>query len=128
MHKILTEYAPQPAGHYSQAIIHAGIVYVSGQLPINPRTGEKCLESIEDQTQQALENVSSILTASKSSIENILKVNLYITDINLWNRVNQVYADFFGEHRPARVVVPTKELHFGFSIEIDAIAIVNEDK
>jgi 2-iminobutanoate/2-iminopropanoate deaminase len=128
MQKVFTENAPKPAGHYSQAIIHGGIVYVAGQVPINPKTGEKCLGTIEEQTWQVLENISSILEASNSSIENVLKVNMYITDINLWARVNQVYSKFFGDCRPARVVVPIKDLHYGFNIEADAIAFVNEKR
>ncbi|MEE4312098.1 MAG: Rid family detoxifying hydrolase [candidate division KSB1 bacterium] len=125
MRTIMTEKAPQPAGHYSQAVVHEGVVYVSGQLPIDPHSGEKCLGSIEDQTQQVLENVAAILEASGSSKQNVLKVSLYISDMNLWDRVNKVYSQFFGDHRPARVVVPAGELHYGFKIEIDAIAFVN---
>lgn len=126
MRTILTKDAPLPGGHYSQAIEHAGIIYVSGQLPVNPKTGEKCLGSIEEQTKQVLENVSSILKASDSSVNNILKMTVYISEMELWDRVNKVYADFFGKHKPARAIVPTKELHFGFGIEIDAIAKINE--
>lgn len=126
MRTILTNDAPLPGGHYSQAIEHAGIIYVSGQLPVNPKTGEKCLGSIEEQTKQVLENVSSILKASNSSKNNILKMTVYISEMELWDRVNKVYAVFFGEHKPARVIVPTKDLHFGFGIEIDAIAKINE--
>ena len=126
MRTILTKDAPIPGGHYSQAIEHAGIIYVSGQLPVNPKTGEKCLGSIQDQTKQVLENVSSILMASNSSVNNILKMTVYIYDIDLWDSVNKIYADFFGEHKPARVIVPAKGLHFGFGIEVDAIAKIND--
>ena len=126
MRTILTKDAPLPVGHYSQAVEHAGIIYVSGQLPVNPKTGEKCLGSIEEQTKQVLENVSSILKASNSSKNNILKMTVYISEMELWDRVNKAYADFFGKHKPARAIVPTKDLHFGFGIEIDAIAKINE--
>ena len=127
MQTIYTKNAPQPAGHYSQAIIHNELIYVSGQLPIHPKSGEKCLGSIEDQTKQTIENVASILDACDSSLKNVLKITVYISDINLWTRVNRVYSDYFAEHRPARVVVPTKELHHGFKIEIEAIAAVKQD-
>ena len=127
MQTIYTKNAPQPAGHYSQAIIHNELIYVSGQLPIHPKSGEKCLGSIEDQTKQTIENVASILDACDSSLKNVLKSTVYISDINLWTRVNRVYSDYFAEHRPARVVVPTKELHHGFKIEIEAIAAVKQD-
>ena len=93
-------------------------------MPIHPETGEKKTGTIEEQTQQALENISAILTASGSSLDKVLKVTVYIADIALWERVNRVYADFFKEHKPARAVVPTRQLHFGFQIEIEAIAVV----
>ncbi|MCK4617516.1 Rid family detoxifying hydrolase [Candidatus Aerophobetes bacterium] len=122
MKKILTQKAPKPAGHYSQAIIYNDLVYVSGQLPIDPITGEKRIASIEEQTEQALKNVAAILKAAGSDINHVIKTTVYISDIELWDRINAVYANFFGEHRPARVVVPTKNLHYGFQIEIEAIA------
>ena len=125
MKTISTPDAPAPAGHYSQAIVHDGIVFVSGQLPIDPLTGEKRIDSIEEQTRQALKNVAAILTAANSNLGNVLKVTVYISDIDLWGRVNKVYAEFFGEHRPARAVVPSRDLHFGFQIEIEAIAVVD---
>jgi 2-iminobutanoate/2-iminopropanoate deaminase len=126
MQHITTDGAPKPAGHYSQAVVHKGIVYVSGQLPIDPQTGEKCLGSIEEQTSQTLANVGAVLAAAGADLSNVLKVTVYIADIELWGRVNEVYAEFFGEHRPARCVVPTRELHFGFQIEIEAVAFVGD--
>ena len=122
MKAISTENAPRPAGHYSQAIVHDNIVYVSGQLPINPRTGDKLTGPIEEQTEQVLNNMAAILKAAGADLSQVLKTTVYISDIELWSRVNEVYSRFFGEHRPARSVVPTKDLHFGFQIEIDAIA------
>ena len=124
MIEISTQNAPKPSGHYSQAIVHNNIVYVSGQLPIDPRTGEKRIGSIEEQTEQALKNLSEILKAAGCNINQVIKTTVYISDIGLWDRVNAVYSRFFGEHRPARTVVPTRNLHFGFQIEIEAIAVV----
>ena len=124
MKEISTPNAPKPSGHYSQAIVHNNIVYVSGQLPIEPKTGEKRIGSIEEQTEQALNNLSEILKAAGSNLNQVIKTTVYISDIDLWERVNAVYSTFFGEHRPARAVVPTKNLHFGFQIEIEAIAAV----
>ena len=114
MKEISTQNAPKPAGHYSQAIVHNNIVYVSGQLPIDPKTGEKRLGSIEEQTEQALKNLSEILKAAGSNINQVIKTTVYVSDIKLWGRVNAVYARFFGEHRPARAVVPTRNLHLAF--------------
>jgi len=122
MIEVSTENAPKPAGHYSQAIVHNNIIYVSGQLPIDPKTGERRIGSIEEQTEQALKNLSEILKAAGSDINQVIKTTVYVSDIELWDRVNAVYAKFFGEHRPARAVVPTRNLHFGFQIEIEAIA------
>lgn len=124
--EISTPNAPRPAGHYSQAIVHGDIVYVSGQLAIDPQTGEKRLGSIEEQTEQALKNVAEILKAANSDVSQVLKTTVYVSDIALWERVNAVYARFFGEHRPARAVVPTRDLHYGFQIEIEAIAFVSK--
>ena len=124
MNAISTPNAPQPAGHYAQAIVHDGLVYVSGQLAIDPATGEKRLGAIEEQTEQALRNVAAILEAAGSDLAHVLKTTVYIADISLWPRVNAVYAAVFGAHRPARAVVPTKELHYGFLVEIEAIAAV----
>src|SRR5215210_3214837 len=119
---VLTPDAPLPGGHYSQAIIYNGTVYVSGQLPIDPRTGEKQLGSIEAQAEQTLKNVEEILKASGSDLSRVLKMTIYISDISLWEAVNSVYARMLGEHRPARAVVPVKDLHYGFKIEIEATA------
>jgi 2-iminobutanoate/2-iminopropanoate deaminase len=124
MKEVRTNDAPPPAGHYSQAIVHDGLVYVSGQLPIDPKREEKHVGSIEEQTEQVLRNLEAILKKANSDRHHVLKVTVYISDIALWDRVNTVYARFFGEHRPARAVVPTRELHFGFQIEIEAIAAV----
>ena len=126
MEKIFTPNAPKPAGHYSQAIVHDNLVYVSGQLPIDPVSGEMRLGSIEEQTEQVLKNLAEILKASGSDIDNVIKTTVYISDIELWDKVNDVYSIFFGQHRPARAVVPTKKLHHGFGIEIEAIASLTE--
>ena len=117
-----TQDAPTPGGHYSQAVVYNGLVFVAGQLSIDPLTGEKRLGSIEEQTEQALRNVGAILKAAGSDLSRVLKMTVYVSDIDLWGRVNEVYARVLGEHRPARAVIPTKELHYGFLIEIEAVA------
>jgi len=126
MHTVSTTNAPSPGGHYSQAIVHNGLVFVSGQLPVDPASGEKRLGSIEAQTEQALNNVAAILEAAGSGLDQVLKVTVYIADIGLWGQVNAVYAQIFGDHRPARAIVPTRDLHHGFQIEIEAIAAVDD--
>jgi 2-iminobutanoate/2-iminopropanoate deaminase len=119
---VQTQDAPTPGGHYSQAVVYNGLVFVAGQLSIDPRTGEKMLGPIEEQTEQALKNVAAILKAANSDLSRVLKMTVYVSDINLWGKVNEVYARVLGEHRPARAVIPTGDLHYGFLIEIDAVA------
>lgn len=124
--KIATKNAPAAGGHYSQAVVHNGLVFVSGQLSIDPQTGERKLGSIEEQTEQALKNVAEILKAANSDLSRVLKMTVYVADIELWSAVNEVYARVLGEHRPARAVIPTGKLHYGFLIEIDAIAATHD--
>lgn len=119
---ITTSRAPAPAGHYSQAVEHNGLIFVSGQLPVKSETSEKITGTIEEQTDQAIKNLQAILEDAGSSLQNVLKTTVYVSDIALWDRVNKVYASWFGDHKPARAVVPTRELHFGFKVEIEAIA------
>ncbi|HEX7474403.1 MAG TPA: RidA family protein, partial [Dehalococcoidales bacterium] len=103
-----------------------GLVFVAGQLPLDPKTTEKRVGTFEEQTEQALKNIAEILKAAGSDLSHVLKTTVYISDIGLWGRVDTVYAKAFGEHRPARAVVPVKELHFGYQIEIEAIAAVKK--
>jgi len=123
MTSVFTDKAPTPAGHYSQAIISGDFVFVSGQLPIDPGTGE-IRKSIEEQTEQVISNIKSILTEAGSSLQKVVKATVYISDISLWGKVNDVYSMRFGGHKPARAMVPTRDLHFGCLIEIEAIAEV----
>ena len=121
---ILTPKAPVPAGHYSQAVIHKDLIYISGQLPVIPESGEKVSGTIEDQTLQVLKNVKAIAEAAGSDLSKTLKVTIYISDIDNWGKINQVYSDFFGTFKPARTVVPVNELHYGFKIEMEAIVAI----
>lgn len=122
MQSIQTPDAPAAAGHYSQAIVHNGVVYVAGQLPISPGSSDRTVGSIEEQTEQTLRNVESILKAAGSSLDRVLQMTIYISDIELWGGVNVTYSRVMGAHKPARAVVPVKELHYGYQIEIQAIA------
>lgn len=124
MEFIETKNAPLPKGHYSQAIVHGGLVYVSGQLPVNPQTGENINGSIEHQTRQVISNIKVILESTRSDLSKVLKCNIFISDVEYWGEVNKIYAEFFGNHRPARSIVPVNELHYGFKIEMDVIAYI----
>lgn len=121
MKSVSTPTAPAPAGHYSQAMVCNGLVFVSGQLPIDPADGAIAAD-IEEQTRQVLDNVENILLAAGSSLDKVVKSTVYISDIDLWGAVNALYAKRFGPHRPARAVVPTRELHFGCLIEMEVVA------
>jgi 2-iminobutanoate/2-iminopropanoate deaminase len=122
MQPVLTSEAPVPAGHYSQAIVHNGLVFVAGQVPIDPQHPQAPPGSIEEQTEQTLRNVEAILKAAGSSLDRVLQMTVYVTDISLWGAVNATYARLLGDHRPARAIVPVKDLHYGYQIEIQAIA------
>jgi len=114
---------PIPKGHYSPGIEHHGVVYVSGQLPMDLLTREPFAGDIETQTELALKNVEAVLNAAGSDLSRVLQMTIYISDIELWGKVNAVYARMMGDHRPARAIVPVKDLHFGTQIEIQAIAL-----
>lgn len=126
MKKIQVENTPLPVGHYSQAIVSNGFVFTSGILPIKILTSEKLSaeSSIEEQLNLVLENLQIILESAESSIEKVVKTTVYIADMEKWNEVNKIYAEFFGSHRPARSIVPVNDLHFGYKIEIEAVAEV----
>jgi 2-iminobutanoate/2-iminopropanoate deaminase len=121
-----TAEAPPPGGHYSQAVIANGFVFVSGQLPIKLGGQHEIPDGIEAQTRQALSNVGAILRAAHSSFANVVGVTVYVTDIANWPAVNRVYAEVFGKHRPARVVAVSPQLHFGSLVEIQAIGLVGK--
>jgi len=124
MQSIQTGNAPTAAGHYSQGIVHNGVVYVAGQLPIDPMDRNKPVGSIEEQTEQTLRNVEAILVAAGSGLDQVLQMTIYVSDIELWAGVNTAYSRMMGGHKPARAVVPVKDLHYGYQIEIQAIAAV----
>jgi reactive intermediate/imine deaminase len=112
-----------PAGHYSHAVIGNGFVFVSGQLAIAP-DGSKLNEApFEKQAQQVLDNVAAALTGAGSTIERLVQVRVYVTDITAWPAFNAIYAKWIGASRAARAVVPVSELHYGFKIEVEAVAL-----
>ena len=122
--KILnTPKMPKANGHYSQCIAHNGLLYLSGQLPIDQIT-KTVPDTIEEQTDLALKNVESVLNEAGSSKDKVLQVRIYISNIDLWDKVNERYSLFFEDHKPVRCIVPTRELHFGCLIEIEITAIL----
>lgn len=119
---ILTDQAPAPAGHYAQAIRAGDTLYVSGQLPI--RADKAPLEDMgfAAQARQAIANMLAILEAAGGTAEDLCRVTAYIVGVENWPEFNRVYADMLGDARPARTVVPVPELHYGYLVEIDAVA------
>ena len=124
MDKVYIESALRPEGHYSPAVSDGKYIYVSGQLPIDPFTGEACRGGVAEQTRRVLENIRLVLRAAGSSPEKVLRSTVYVSDIGHWDEVYSIFAVFFGAHRPARSIVPVSRLHHGFEIEMDAIAEV----
>lgn len=113
--------APKAIGPYSHAVLSSkGTLYVSGQLGIDPLT-QRLLSDLEDQTKQALSNLESILHEVKMTRNSVVKTNIYLTDMNDFKVVNEIYGAFFTEHHPARVCVAVKELPMQALVEIDAI-------
>jgi 2-iminobutanoate/2-iminopropanoate deaminase len=122
MKSISTAGAPTARGHYSQAMVHGGVVYVAGQLPIVPGDPEAKLASFDEQARRVLDNVIAILEAAGSGADLVLKATVYIADLKHWPAFNAIYAGKFGEHKPARTVVPVAALHYGYLVEMDVIA------
>lgn len=127
MELIHTQQATPPSGHYSQAVRAGGFIFVSGQLgflpPAAPGTRPALASGAAAQTREALRSVRAILEAAGASLAAVASVTVYIPDVGLWDEVNRVYEQCFGEHRPARAIVPTRELHYGALVEISVVAV-----
>ena len=114
-------------GHYSAGVISKGMLYVSGQLSIDPDTRQVCQGDIKDHTRLALSNVDRVLKAAGVAREQVVFCRVYTPSVEYWGPINEVYAEFFGDHKPGRVVVSTTDLHFGCLVEIETIAEVKEE-
>ncbi|WP_347557699.1 RidA family protein [Robbsia sp. KACC 23696] len=113
----------RPGGHYSHVSVANGFVFVSGQLPITA-SGEKLIDAtFEAQTAQVLDNVKQALAAAGVGVAQLVQVRVYLDDIDNWPRFNEIYAQWAGAARPARAIVPTGPLHFGFKIEVEVTAV-----
>ena len=121
MESINTKKAPAAVGPYVQGMVHDGLIFTSGQLPINPENGELVMD-IEAAAKQSLTNVLEIVKEAGGKLENIIKVNIYVKDMNDFGKVNKVYEEFFGSHKPARSCVEVARLPKDGVIEIEAIA------
>ena len=121
--EIRTDAAPAPVGPYSQAIQLGDLIFVSGQIPLDPKTGEIVSGEIEEQTRQVLRNLKAVLEAADSDLSRVVKATVYLTDMSLFPRINAVYAEAFdADPAPARATVEVSALPLGAHVEIDAIA------
>ncbi|WP_087737222.1 RidA family protein [Paraburkholderia piptadeniae] len=123
---VVTPKAPLPRGHYAQATKANGFVFVAGQLPLMSGEDVVLAEGLEAQVRQALSNVREVLLAAGSDIGQLLSVQVYVSDIEIWPRVNDIYREFVGHPAPARTVVPCGQLHYGAQVEISAIALCGD--
>lgn len=130
MRFINTEYSLRNIGHYSPGVLVGSTLYVSGQLSIDPITGVPPKGGLVEETKQALKNLETVLHAAGAKKENVAMCRVYISNVDFWTEMNGIYGEFFGNHKPARIVVPSNKLHNGCLIEIEAIVemeIINED-
>jgi 2-iminobutanoate/2-iminopropanoate deaminase len=126
MRKVIsTERAPGAVGPYSQAIVAGGFVWCSGQIPLDPSTGQLVQGEIEDETRQVLANLRAVLDAAGSSLDRVVRATVYLADLSDFEKVNAVYAESFGEQPPARVCIEACGLPKGARVEIDAIAEID---
>ena len=124
MEFVMPEYEGENKGHYSPGVITNGLLFISGQLSINPDTREVAAGGIEEHTHLALRNMERVLEEAGLDRSDVVQCRVYITNVNDWDCVNDLFAKFFGTHKPARIVVPVPALHFGCLVEIEAIAEV----
>ena len=123
MNYVQTNKAPQAIGPYSQAVIHGGLVYTSGQIALTPE-GEMLGDDLEKQTHQVLKNLTEVLKEANSGLDQVIKTTIFLADMDSFVAVNEIYASYFGEHKPARATVAVKTLPKNALVEIDAIAVV----
>lgn len=127
MQHINTPSAPLPIGPYNQAVAHNGLLFVSGQIAIDPSTGELVLDNIEAETHRVLQNLQAILEAAGSSLEKVLKATVFVKDMGMFGRINAVYAEYFKpESAPARELVQVSELPKYVNIEISVVAATHQ--
>ena len=119
---ISTDNAPKAIGPYSQGIVANGFLFISGQIAINPKTGNLVSDSFNDQVKQVLENIKEILKASNLSLDDVVKTTVFISDIKNFGIFNEIYAEYFGESKPARSLVEVSNLPKGALVEIEVIA------
>ncbi|KAK4502779.1 hypothetical protein PRZ48_006205 [Zasmidium cellare] len=126
---VLTEKAPKPlAGIYSQAIVANGFVYCSGQVPMDPATSKLVEGTVGDRTHQCIKNLTHVLEGAGTTIDNVVKVNVFIADMKDFSAMNEVYTQYWGENKPSRTCVAVKQLPLGTDVEIECVAVLPDGK
>jgi 2-iminobutanoate/2-iminopropanoate deaminase len=123
MDYVATDGAPKAIGPYSQAVTHHGILYTSGQIPLDPATGSLVEGDFAAQSHQVFRNLEAVLREAGSSFDRVLKATVYVTDLGNFQTLNTIYAEYFGSHKPARTTVEVKGLPKGATLEIDLVAL-----
>jgi 2-iminobutanoate/2-iminopropanoate deaminase len=126
LHRVQTDGAPAAIGPYSQAIVHAGLVFTAGQIPLDPGSGELIEGDIAAQTERVLRNLGAVLEAAGASFQSVVKTTVFLQDMGDFAAMNEVYGRFFGEHRPARSAVQAARLPRDVRVEIEAIAALSQ--
>lgn len=126
MQKVHSDNAPKAVGPYSQAMVHGGLIYTSGQIGLVPATGAMVGDDVESQARQVTENLTAVLQAAGATSADIIKAGIFLVDMGDFQKVNAIYAAWLGEHRPARSTVAVAELPLGARVEIDLIARIPE--
>ncbi len=121
---VTTDRAPGAIGPYSQAVKAGGMVFCSGQIPIDPSTGEFVSETVAEQTEQVLKNLGEVLTAAGTGLDKVVKTGVFLADMNDFAEMNEVYSRYFSENKPARATVQAAGLPRGARVEIDCIAVL----
>ena len=121
---VSTENAPGAIGPYSQAVKAGNLVFCSGQIPINPQTGEFVSDDVAEQTRQVLKNLSAVLKAAETNLNNVVKTTVFLADMSDFAAMNEVYAEFFNENKPARATVQAGRLPRDARVEIECIAVI----
>ena len=124
MDYVATDDAPKAIGPYSQAVIANGLLYTSGQIALDPASGDLVQTSFDDQVHRVFRNLEAVLRAAGSDFSRVLKATVYLTDLGNFQNLNAIYADYFGAHKPARTTVGVSQLPKGAAVEIDLVALV----
>ncbi len=122
LHTVHTDHAPAAIGPYSQAVTVDGWLFASGQIPLDPATGELVTGSVGEQTEQVFKNLAAVLAEGGTSLSSVVKTTVYLVDMGTFTEMNEVYGRHFGDHRPARATVAVAALPKGVDVEIDVIA------